>query len=365
MARWGRKGLGWYIGQWLDGNAQRPTQTATGWGKRKWSEPPKPFMKSKGTEYGMFKPKKTVRSFRSNPTASEAEHRSPAAQRSSFKRLHISSVSNKPGKSGKRSSWKSALLLIMVGSIGIIIAAFVFIEQNLREPLMHVAKIRVKQLATQAINGAVTEQVATRAASDSLIDWKMDSKGKVSGFMLNYNEHMRITSSTIDTVQGILDDLQHVPERIPLGHALDSALISNYGPKIPISFEPLGAVKVELNTREKNAAINMVLVEVYIKVITEIAIIIPFDMEPEVVETEIPISYLLVVGDVPMYYYDSTGKPIGESAPQAPNIAVPLQQGQGIASGSEASENQADSTAPDELLEQKGQKSGGGMFKLP
>lgn len=364
MARWGRKGLSWYIGQWLDGNAQRPTQTATGWGKRKWSEPPKAFMKSKGAEYGMFKPRKSARSFHSRAAASESEHSSPAPGRSVFKRLYISSASNKH-KPGKRSSWKSALLLIAVGSIGILITAFVFVEQNLREPLMHVAKIRVKQLATQAINGAVTDQVATRVASDSLIDWKMDSKGKVSGFMLNYNEHMRITSSTINTVQGILDDLQHVPERIPLGHALDSAIISNYGPKIPISFEPLGAVKVELNTREKNAAINMVLVEVYIKVITEIAIIIPFDMEPEVVETEIPISYLLVVGDVPMYYYDSTGKPIGESAPQAPNIAVPLQQGQGIASGSEAGEGQADSNVQDEQLELEGQKSGSGMFKLP
>ncbi len=58
-----------------------------------------------------------------------------------------------------------------------------------------------------------------------------------------------------------------------------------------------------------DVGINMVLVEVYIRVIEEVAIVIPFDLEPEVVETEIPISYLLVVGDVPMYYYDGKGQP--------------------------------------------------------
>lgn len=73
----------------------------------------------------------------------------------------------------------------------------------------------------------------------------------------------------------------------------------------------------------------MILVEVYIRIIAEVTIIIPFDTEPELVETDIPISYLLVVGDVPMYYYDNTGKPVGESAAQAPNISVPLGEGAG------------------------------------
>jgi len=73
----------------------------------------------------------------------------------------------------------------------------------------------------------------------------------------------------------------------------------------------------------------MILVEVYIRIIAEVTIIIPFDTEPEIVETDIPISYLLVVGDVPMYYYDNTGKPVGESAAEAPNISVPLGQGSG------------------------------------
>jgi hypothetical protein len=46
-------------------------------------------------------------------------------------------------------------------------------------------------------------------------------------------------------------------------------------------------------------------------------------MEPQIVETDIPISYLLVVGDVPMYYYDGQGKAVGENKASAPSIAIP------------------------------------------
>jgi len=145
----------------------------------------------------------------------------------------------------------------------------------------------------------------------------------VSGFMLNYAEHMRITSQTIGTVQQTLDSVGNIPERIPIGQALGSTFISSYGPRVPVHFEPIGTVKVDLNTRQQDAGINMILVEVYIRIEAEVSIIIPFDTKPEKVITEIPVSYLLVVGDVPMYYYDNKGQPVGQSASQAPSIAIP------------------------------------------
>lgn len=94
---------------------------------------------------------------------------------------------------------------------------------------------------------------------------------------------------------------------------------------VPIRLVPAGAVKVDLNTRQKDAGINMLLVEVYIRIIAEVTIIIPFDTDSEIVETEVPISYLLVVGDVPMYYFDNKGKPLDDSGEGVlpPTISLP------------------------------------------
>lgn len=209
-----------------------------------------------------------------------------------------------------------------------------YVEKHLKPPIIHLAQIRVKQIATESINKAITSQVADGGNAEALIDWKTDKEGKISGFMLNYKEHMRITSQAAQVIQSTLQELHNQTEHIPLGQALGSPLIASFGPDVPIKIEPQGAVKVELNTRQQNAGINMILVEVYIHIVTEVAVVIPFDMEPQVVDTEIPVSYLMVVGDVPMYYYDNQGQPVGENGNHAPGIAIPPPQAtSGITAG--------------------------------
>lgn len=226
-------------------------------------------------------------------------------------------VTPKPKR--KRRVWMITLLVFVLLSIQM----FLYVDKHIRPPLMHLAKIRVKQMATQAINRAITEQITNSRPLDQLIEWKTDNQGKVSSFILNSNEHMRITSETVSIVQHALLEVEEFSDHIPLGQALGSTLIASFGPRIPVKMEPQGAVKVDLSTRAREVAINMVLVEVYIKVVEEVAIVIPFDAEPEVLETEIPISYLMVVGDVPMYYYDGNGNPVGANKEQAPSITLP------------------------------------------
>ncbi|MFS1514098.1 sporulation protein YunB [Chengkuizengella sp. SCS-71B] len=213
-------------------------------------------------------------------------------------------------RSVKKSSKKKVFFLVLIIFTLITVQSFIFIEKNLRPPLMNVAKVRIKQIATQSINASLTEQISKGTNLDKLIEWKYDHTGKITGFMLNYTEHMRIAAETRNIVQKTLDDLQRMPESIPLGQALDSAIIASFGPEIPIKFVPAGSVLIDLTTRKQDAGINMILVEVYIHIIAEVTIIIPFDTEAEIVETEVPITYLLVVGDVPAYYFDSNGKPI-------------------------------------------------------
>lgn len=226
-------------------------------------------------------------------------------------------VTPKPKR--KRRVWMIVLIVFALLSVQM----FLYVDKHIRPPLMHLAKIRVKQMATQAINKAISEQITNSRPLDQLIEWKTDHQGKVSSFILNSNEHMRITSETVSVVQHALLEVEEFSDHIPLGQALGSTLIASFGPRIPVKMEPQGAVKVDLSTRAREVAINMVLVEVYIKVVEEVAIVIPFDAEPEILETEIPISYLMVVGDVPMYYYDGSGNPVGSNKEQAPAITLP------------------------------------------
>ncbi|SFK80185.1 sporulation protein YunB [Paenibacillus sp. 1_12] len=220
----------------------------------------------------------------------------------------------------KRNLIVIALILLLFS-----LQMFIYIEKNLKPPLASLAKIRVKQIATQAINSVISDRIAQSTNFEKLIDWRTDNNGKITGFMLNYSEHMKITADTIKTVQNQLSNLQAFPEHIPLGQALNSPILASFGPNIPIKFVPAGAVKVDLSTRYQNAGINMLLVEVYLRIIAEVTIIIPMDTVPEVVETEVPISYALVVGDVPTYYFDGKGNPVNSSqTPALPSgLSIP------------------------------------------
>jgi sporulation protein YunB len=228
--------------------------------------------------------------------------------------------SQRPRRKMKRKHfWLITILLLLF----LIIQGMLFLDRELRQPLIFLAKIRVTQMATEAINAAISEEIAQTADTDKLIQWKTNPDGKITGFLIDYKQQMGITAKTIEVVNRVLKQHEDVPEHIPIGHALNSPFLSSIGPSVSVTFHPASAVKVDVETEQTEAGINMLLVEVYIRIRTEIAVIIPFDQTPETLESKIPLSYVMVVGDVPTYYYDNNGNPVGNGAAQAPTIALP------------------------------------------
>ncbi|WP_274363929.1 sporulation protein YunB [Paenibacillus thermotolerans] len=233
-------------------------------------------------------------------------------------------------RSAKPFSRKTIFLLSMVIMLIFSMQSFIFIEKNLREPLMDVARIRVRQVATDAINQAIADQVAQEPNTEHLVDWVTNKNGDIASLTLNYAEHMRISSQVVNIVRNTLGNSKHLVENVPVGQALDSAILSSFGPSIPIRFEAAGAPQVDLGTKKEDAGINMLLITVFVRVTAEVMIYIPFATAPEIVTTEIPISYILVNGDVPNTYFNSGGSPRGGAGAGAgsggvspPTITVP------------------------------------------
>lgn len=224
----------------------------------------------------------------------------------------------------RKTSRKKVLFLVLVIMTFLTMQSFIFIEANLREPLMNIAKVRITQMATQAINTAITERIAEETDVKNLIEWTRDHSGKAASLVLNHSEHMRIASDAANVVQRTLNNLQKFPEYIPVGQAFNSAILASFGPDIPVKFVPAGATQINLDIRQKEVGINNVLIEVFIDISVEVSIIIPFDTEPEVVSTEVPITYVLVSGEVPMYYFDGSGQPLdGNNGVIPPSISLP------------------------------------------
>ena len=96
---------------------------------------------------------------------------------------------------------RSFLLIMLVCMLLFFVPSFIFIESNLKEPLMNIARVRVKQVATQAINKAISEQVARKSESEKLIDWKMNGDETRA---LEIALRVSATTDTIESVEKVL-----------------------------------------------------------------------------------------------------------------------------------------------------------------
>lgn len=207
--------------------------------------------------------------------------------------------------------------------LGLSIQSFYYIEKNLEPAIREIARARVEQMATKTLHDAVSEKIIKETNFKELVQIEKDKNGKIQIASLNYDRYAHIVADVTENVGHTLEKMEETPEKIPLGQALRSNLLAQYGPDIPITLVPYGSSHVELKPEVKEAGINMVLVTVYVVVHTKIKIVIPFTTEPASIKMEIPVSNALIVGDVPQFYYDGNGRAVGSEVPGVTPPAIP------------------------------------------
>ncbi|MEK0315346.1 sporulation protein YunB [Cohnella sp. 56] len=249
--------------------------------------------------------------------------RRPALQTSAIRVRGRGRSAGGYARRGPRLPRRYFYLALLAIALAAAVQTFLFMDRYLREPLMFLAKQRITEMAVHAINAAITENIAAGADGSKMVHWKTNADGKTTGLEIDYKEQMQITAQTIQVVEQTLSQQESIHERIPIGHAVNSPFLSSLGPSVSVRLHPISTVQAEVRTRQSSAGINNVLVEVYIHITTDIAIVIPFDREPNRIETDIPLSYVMVTGDTPVYYYDGSGNPVGSGASQAPMLSLP------------------------------------------
>lgn len=218
-----------------------------------------------------------------------------------------------------RRRWRSPLTRTKAFFIALVIFVVLFlqllivIEQRLEPTLLIIASQKAEQLAKQAITDAVTKRIVQQGIEfNEIIRTDKDSSGRIQALQFNFKEYSRIVGETTSRVKDRLSEFEKetVESTIPMGVATGSSFLAQLGPDLPVTFVPIGSVKTRLETRLKEAGINMVLATVYIFVEVDLRIVIPFATDQKTVTTEIPITHSLIIGDVPTYLYNNPeGKP--------------------------------------------------------
>lgn len=215
-------------------------------------------------------------------------------------------------KGGWKRRGRRIFAMFLVGVVCLLIL-FVVVEKRIEPTLMLIAQSKADQVAKLAITDAVTKRLTQQGVDfNEIVMMEKDEEGSIKAVNFNFREYSRIVGETTARIQNRLKEFEqeHVQTTIPLGLATKNVFLEHFGPEIPVSFVPIGAVKTRLETGLKQAGINMVLVTVYIYVEVDLRVVIPFATKQQTVTTQIPISEALIVGKVPSYLYNNpAGKP--------------------------------------------------------
>jgi sporulation protein YunB len=103
-------------------------------------------------------------------------------------------------------------------------------------------------------------------------------------------------------IEEALRTLPDDPVEIPLGQALGSKLLAAYGPMIPVTLIPYGALAIDFKERFEQAGINQTLLVIYMEADEMVQVVVPLVSRPVHLDVQIPVAQGWIVGHVPETY---------------------------------------------------------------
>ena len=208
----------------------------------------------------------------------------------------------------RRAAWFSAVFLFV--SLLFLYQSVLLLDRSLRPPFMALATGVARQMATQAINDALTKRIGEDAEYARLVMLDKDRSGRVTSAHFNFAQVARIESLTTLRVQHVLTRLEARTIYIPALQGMGSAILATFGPSVPVRIVPIGSAQSEVQPVVHSAGINQTVHILYLHITAQVSVVVPFITQPVRVETRIPIAYVVFVGSVPRTTITGSGYPL-------------------------------------------------------
>lgn len=197
------------------------------------------------------------------------------------------------------------------------------IDQKIRPVLTQIAEMEIKNIATHSLEGALNNKLGQTINMDELLVIDKDDSGYVTMLSFDAGEYNRILGETLSEVHDQLDQLKagHLNREgekvvegdsailyeIPLGRALNNSLLADLGPTIPVRFQTISHVKVNMNDKVERVNINSTRVSLNIDIDIDVEVIIPFAITTDTISVTLPVGFSVITGPVPNYYMEGGG----------------------------------------------------------
>ncbi len=186
-------------------------------------------------------------------------------------------------------SWLvGGLVLLAVGSV-------VLLELNLDQTVLDLSKIEAQQLAVRVLSTALERDLG----QDNANLFQVHVQGGIAFVQPDLPRINDEVGKAAVAIQSALHHLPRDPITIPLGQALGSKLFSSYGPMIPVTLIPYGALTINFHESFQQAGYNQTMLTVYLDTDTMVQIIVPLVSDEVHLKVQVPVAQEWLAGQVP------------------------------------------------------------------
>ncbi len=205
----------------------------------------------------------------------------------------------------------SIIIIILISIYG-----FIYLDTKIKPAVFNIAEMRVKEIATKAVNESVYEEFAQNINYSDLIQIETDKDGKIISLQANTVLMNTLAADMTLLIQNNIQNVTSSQVQIPIGSIMGSQILSQYGPMIKLNIIPIGMSKVNFKTEFEDCGINQTRHKIFLEVETYAKIIVPFNTDTINIQTVVPIAETVIVGEVPQSYIFIPEK-------EVPNIIEP------------------------------------------
>jgi sporulation protein YunB len=185
---------------------------------------------------------------------------------------------------------------------GLFLLIFLFIDHNINPAIISFSQAKIQAIAINSLSDAVKKTLGTNIKYTDFVNVLTDKNGNVAMLQANTMKMNDLAAQVSDMAQETIRSKGDEGIDIPLGTITGSKLLAGMGPKIRIRIISFPAVSTDFDSELVSSGINQTRHKIYLTLRARIRIAIPLNTADIDVESRVPVTETIIVGDVPQTY---------------------------------------------------------------
>lgn len=182
--------------------------------------------------------------------------------------------------------------------IAVILCGNCYFDQGVMLYAEQIAKTKASIKISDNIKSVVLEEL-----DSEIVNITYNNEGSISHINLNAYKANIIMSNALDQLEEITKKEKFNDLYLPIGYAFSKSVFVSNGPKIRIRMKHVGSYSANIVSDIVDVGLNNSMLEVMLKIKLSYQIMIPLQEKTIEIESSIPLSTVIIQGEVPSIFY--------------------------------------------------------------